>query len=142
MAWLEERSGFDLTPCFDEAGKWETSSECAAFDADPRFDGDWIDYCDGERVDPVQSCEPAQIGSSSSSSGAIEGASTTEDPGTDASSSQAAEETIPDGCACATSGDPRDRWSLWLWSLTSACCRPRRRRAASGYAPRTCIGTP
>jgi len=68
LAWIEERSGFDVTPCFDADGSWSASPDCDAFDADPRLSDDgWERYCDGERITPMPTCESSQSETSSGS---------------------------------------------------------------------------
>lgn len=35
LAWVEQQSGFDLTPCFDAQGNWTPNPTCGGFPTDP-----------------------------------------------------------------------------------------------------------
>ena len=116
LAWIEERSGFDVTPCFDDAGSWSASSECDAFDADPRLSVDgWERYCDGERVTPVPTCESSQS-ETSSDSGASSSSSSSSD-GTDTSTSATSVTSSGDGCGCATDPERRGPLAALMWAF-------------------------
>ena len=47
-AWVEEKSGVDITPCHDADGTWNPSSDCtfAPTDAETAYGG-WADGCAG-----------------------------------------------------------------------------------------------
>lgn len=128
LAWIEEHSGFDLTPCYDDDGEWEASPECAAFAADPRSsDGDWDHYCDGERRDPMPTCEPMQSASSSSSGG--DASSSSSSGAEDSSSTGPSAADASEGCGCTAAG-ARSRGFLWVvWAFVA------------GYSARTCKRT-
>jgi hypothetical protein len=61
MRWLEEQSGFDVTPCHTSDGEWEPSAGCGYFPMDPRDPGGaWVDGCSaGAREEVSNSCGPA-----------------------------------------------------------------------------------
>lgn len=44
VKWVEEKSGIDITPCFDADGKWAPSETCKDF-PDPEAGGSW-NQCD------------------------------------------------------------------------------------------------
>lgn len=77
LAWLETETGFDLTPCHDDAGQWEPTVDCGDFPMSPGVGvGSWDMGCAGGAVgggEPV--CEPA-VGTSTGG----EGTSTGEPP--------------------------------------------------------------
>jgi len=51
LPWLEERSGFDLTPCGDADGTWNPGALCTDFPLDPGTPaGTWADGCSGGPV--------------------------------------------------------------------------------------------
>jgi trypsin len=105
IAWLEERSGFDLSPCHD-GDAWSPNEDCASLDADPRIAGDgWAVFCDGPRITPSPSCEMA---ASDSSSG--EATSSSGETSNDTSSSGGGASPSSDGCGCAS--DPTRSFGL------------------------------
>lgn len=59
VPWIEELTGFDVTPCHDADGTWNPGSDCGALPMDPAAGGGaW----------PV--CEPGPLGGPSSACGA------------------------------------------------------------------------
>jgi MYXO-CTERM domain-containing protein len=47
MAWFEDASGFDLTPCHDADGTWSPGPECTQVPLDPATGaGNWGDGCE------------------------------------------------------------------------------------------------
>jgi hypothetical protein len=93
IAWLEERSGFDLSPCHD-GDLWSPNEDCAGLDADPRIaGGGWDVFCDGPRMTPSPSCEMVASESSTSEGATDESSSTTSSGGATSPSS--------DGCGCS-----------------------------------------
>jgi uncharacterized protein (TIGR03382 family) len=132
IGWLEERSGFDLSPCYDDAAAWEPSSSCDAFADDPRVaSAGWEAFCDGPRITPQMTC--ATSGDDASSS-AGEASSSTGEPG-GSSSSGAAIAMPPDAsCGCSGAGGTAP---LIAWVLAVARRRPTRRaRSRGARAPR------
>lgn len=115
IAWLEEKSGFDLSPCWDEDGAWEQGPECAGFDADPRASTeDWVHFCDGERLQPQQTCEPMLADTSSTSSdGASSSSSSSSDEGSSSTGDPAASGDA--GCGCRSDGDPHTGFFAMIW---------------------------
>ncbi|HWB74120.1 MAG TPA: S1 family peptidase [Nannocystaceae bacterium] len=122
IAWLEQESGFDLSPCHGEDGQWSPSSGCAELDADPRIAGaGWDAFCDGPRMVPSSSCE--MIASESSSSGGESSSSST--TAADTSSTTIAEAApTSTGCGCRASDEPP--FAVLAWLL--ACVAGRRPR--------------
>lgn len=48
MAWFEQESGVDLTPCHDADGTWNPTPACGMFPMDPSAgNGTWNDGCSG-----------------------------------------------------------------------------------------------
>jgi hypothetical protein len=130
LAWIEERSGFDITPCFDDDGEWEASPECAGFDADPRTsDGDWDHYCDGERLAPTQTCQSQQSDTSSASSSSESSASSESSGSAESSTSASSETDASEGCGCRTDSAPE---RAFLWVVVAF---------VAGYSARTCKRT-
>lgn len=123
MAWLEQESGFDLTPCHDENGAWAPGEGCAELDADPRIAGaGWDTFCDGPRMVPSSSCEMASGESSSSSgSGSSDAASSGESVSDETSTSAAMTSPAPSGCGCGVTEPP-------AWPMLCALLVIRRRR--------------
>ena len=51
MAWFEEQSGIDLTPCHNADGSWQPGFDCQGFPTDPGVGGsDWSQGCGGGPV--------------------------------------------------------------------------------------------
>lgn len=61
VPWIEESSGFDITPCHDQDGTWNPGPDCTGFfgSANQGF-GDWGNWCAGTPASPAPStCGPA-----------------------------------------------------------------------------------
>ncbi len=126
IAWLEAESGFDVTPCWDDDGAWEAGPACAGFDADPReSDGDWIQFCDGERIEPTQTCEPTIADTSSSSGGETTDASSSSSSEGSSSTGEPAA-TSDAGCGCTAHGAPRAGFFAMIWVAYVGVRRTRR----------------
>ena len=111
VAWLEEHSGFDITPCFDDDGLWTASPECDAFDADPRVSVDgWERYCDGQRITPSPTCEAMQSGSSTSGD-ASSSSTTIGDAQSDTSTSAMLATSDGEGCGCTAHAKGRGEFT-------------------------------
>jgi MYXO-CTERM domain-containing protein len=64
VPWIEEASGYDITPCHDQAGNWYPSPDCTGFfgSANNSY-GNWGNWCAGTPASPP----PATCGPSASS---------------------------------------------------------------------------
>lgn len=51
VPWVEETSGYDITPCHDADGAWNPGYECGGFATDPTASGTWDEQCSEE--DPL-----------------------------------------------------------------------------------------
>jgi hypothetical protein len=51
VAWVEETSGYDITPCHDADGTWNPGYECGGFATEPMAGGTWDEQCSEE--DPL-----------------------------------------------------------------------------------------
>jgi hypothetical protein len=60
IAWFEEKTGIDLTPCHLADGEWDPSPACGMFPTDPATPaGTWADGCSGGPVAGANaSCGP------------------------------------------------------------------------------------
>jgi hypothetical protein len=57
VAWAEETSGFDLTPCHDASG-WNPTAACTGFPTNPGAGvGSWANQCQGETMFRQQTCQ-------------------------------------------------------------------------------------
>lgn len=58
IPWIEEHSGYDITPCHDLDGTWHPSPACDGFFAgDETGFGTWSDWCEGTpRSGPATDC--------------------------------------------------------------------------------------
>jgi hypothetical protein len=122
IGWLEERSGFDLTPCWDAGGTWTDGAACDGFDRDPRVTDDamgnaptWATLCVEPGMTPSMMCE-ASAGDDASSS---EGASSGDGTSSSSSSSGGAEReaSAASGCGCNQRGGretPLLAAALWI----------------------------
>jgi Trypsin len=62
VAWAEEVSGIDLTPCHDASG-WHPTAACTGFPIDPGGGvGSWSTLCQGETMLSQQTCSAADAG--------------------------------------------------------------------------------
>jgi len=61
VPWIEEVTGFDVSPCHDADGTWRPSAACQRFPTDPGGDhGDYPDCVPGRRMTALPStCGPA-----------------------------------------------------------------------------------
>ena len=87
LPWLEAETGYDLTPCHDDAGLWDPGAGCGDFPIEPQLGaGTWDNGCVGGAVGggaPV--CEPAAGTSSSGGESSTGDASSTGRSGDDSS---------------------------------------------------------
>lgn len=58
-AWIEEQSGFDITPCHDADGTWNPTAACSGFASEPMAGGSWASDCSGPVGDEPSTCGPA-----------------------------------------------------------------------------------
>jgi len=56
LRWMEDASGVDITPCFDDDGTWNPTEECGNFSMDPLATGSWSNGCDHARSGYSASC--------------------------------------------------------------------------------------
>ena len=57
MAWFEEATGFDLTPCHDADGTWNPGPDCTGFSQDPLDpSAAWDTTCVAETFEPTAEC--------------------------------------------------------------------------------------
>ncbi len=105
MPWIEEQSGYDVTPCHDADGTWNPSVRCDAFPLAPEDAAlsslDWADGCaTTERSGPGESCGAA-FGSGGGTTGSDDGGlddSTGGDTGQSTGNHETGETgTAPDG---------------------------------------------
>jgi hypothetical protein len=62
VAWAEEVSGIDLTPCHDANG-WNPTAACTGFPTNPGAGvGSWSTLCQGETMLSQQTCSAADAG--------------------------------------------------------------------------------
>lgn len=59
VPWIEETTGFDVTPCTDAMGNWDPGPDCTAAPLDPAPGGGMWPACDfGPLSGPISSCGP------------------------------------------------------------------------------------
>lgn len=69
VAWAEQTSGIDLTPCHDASG-WNPTTACTGFPTNPGDGvGIWANQCQGETTLRQPTCWPADAGTSSGDAG-------------------------------------------------------------------------
>lgn len=57
--WIEQTSGYDVTPCHDADGTWNPGETCSGFPMAPGSSGgSWANGCAGEASGIVESCGP------------------------------------------------------------------------------------
>jgi hypothetical protein len=61
VPWIEESSGFDITPCHDQDGTWNPGPDCTGFFGSGNNSyGNWGNWCAGTPASPAPStCGPA-----------------------------------------------------------------------------------
>ncbi len=60
IEWLQDETGFDLTPCFDDEGYWAPTEACTDFVIDPLDSSpSWDAWCPQEHTGPASTCGPA-----------------------------------------------------------------------------------
>jgi MYXO-CTERM domain-containing protein len=61
VPWIEESSGFDITPCHEQDGTWAPGPDCTGFFGSGNNSyGNWDNWCAGTPVSPAPStCGPA-----------------------------------------------------------------------------------
>jgi MYXO-CTERM domain-containing protein len=61
VPWIEESSGFDITPCHDQDGTWNPGPDCTGFFGSGNNSyGSWSNWCAGTPASPAPStCGPA-----------------------------------------------------------------------------------
>jgi hypothetical protein len=59
VAWIEDRTGIDVTPCHAGDGSWAPTPGCGALFAGTEADASWAAGCPGPVSPPSQRCGPA-----------------------------------------------------------------------------------
>jgi hypothetical protein len=59
VAWIEDRSGIDITPCHASDGSWAPTPACEGFYVQTLPDATWPGACPSERSGASQRCGPA-----------------------------------------------------------------------------------
>ncbi|MEX1364271.1 MAG: trypsin-like serine protease [Nannocystaceae bacterium] len=124
IGWLEQETGYDLSPCHDAEGAWDPGSACGTIAADPLTAGSvWSQACAGATIDAPNCPEPAPPDPTDGITEPLDGSG--EDP-------SGLDDAAPTGCGCATAPRPTTSWTLTLLVLLLS-----RRRRRSARAPRT-----
>ena len=59
VAWIEQESGFDVSPCHDPDGTWNPGPDCGGVPVDPQTgSGTWPSCDPGELSDKENTCGP------------------------------------------------------------------------------------
>lgn len=58
VAWIEDRSGVDITPCHASDGSWAPTPACEGLFVGVNAGASWIDGCPGPVSPPSQDCGP------------------------------------------------------------------------------------
>lgn len=58
IAWIEDRSGVDITPCHDADGNWAPTPACEGFYIATEPGASWAAGCPSERSGPSDRCGP------------------------------------------------------------------------------------
>jgi hypothetical protein len=119
VAWAEETSGFDLTPCHDANG-WNPTAACTGFPTNPGNGvGSWIDQCQGETTLRQPTCQgtpaDADTGGDADRTDSDDGAADVNDSGgvggasgetgSDGGLDRTAGRAMGGGCACTSASD-------------------------------------
>jgi hypothetical protein len=59
VAWIEDRSGIDITPCHAGDGSWAPTPACEGFHVQTEDGATWADACPSVRSGAAQRCGPA-----------------------------------------------------------------------------------
>ena len=59
VGWVEEETGFDVTPCHDADGTWNPGPACLGFAAEPLAVGNWANGCAGALGEEPATCGPS-----------------------------------------------------------------------------------
>ena len=59
VGWIEDETGFDVTPCHDADGTWNPGPACRSFVSDPLAEGSWSEGCPGELGEESATCGPS-----------------------------------------------------------------------------------
>jgi hypothetical protein len=59
VAWIEERSGVDITPCHASDGSWAPTPACGGMFVATQTDASWAEGCPGPVSPPSDRCGPA-----------------------------------------------------------------------------------
>lgn len=131
LAWLEEVTGRDLSPCRDADGAWAPGPDCLVA-TDPQAIADaWDAWCDGPRAVPDGACAPDEGEPDDTGARESGGVDATTGP-EDASSTSApsAPHELPvsrEGCRIAADGPGHAPWVTGPWALAWLAVVRRRR---------------
>lgn len=59
VAWIEDRSGIDITPCHASDGSWAPTPACEGMFVSVEANASWADGCPGPAAPPSQDCGAA-----------------------------------------------------------------------------------
>ena len=59
VAWIEDETGIDITPCHDQDGAWAPTPQCEGFYVSTQANAQWDAGCPSERSEPSTRCGPA-----------------------------------------------------------------------------------
>lgn len=148
VAWVEEDSGIDITPCHDANGTWNPGPDCTGFPIDTSGEGtSWDAWCAGGEVSgPSDSCGPAWGEEEGETDDGTESSTDTEpdehwtgtDEGTDEETDDGSDsgpelgpglpwdEERDEGCACSSRASRAGSLALLTWVVTFGLRRRRR----------------
>jgi hypothetical protein len=80
--WIENTSGYDVTPCHDADGTWNPSNACTEFPVSPGAgEGAWGNGCRGQLSDAAETCGPPLGGGGTTGGGETGGSGSADDHG-------------------------------------------------------------
>jgi hypothetical protein len=133
LAWLEEATGRDLSPCRGADGTWQPGPDCRVA-TDPQAIADaWDAWCDGPRAVPDGACVEADGDAGDTGTGESDGGRVDATTGPDDPSATSAPSEDPDlpvsreGCRIAAARSGPDRTALGPWALAWVAIARRRR---------------
>lgn len=59
VAWIEDRSGYDITPCHAADGSWAPTPACEGFYVQTEVGATWANACPSERSGASERCGPS-----------------------------------------------------------------------------------
>jgi hypothetical protein len=101
LDWVEQTSGFDVTPCHDADGSWDPGPDCGGFHSGGSAGaGDWGGWCDGTSETGMCDTCGDPHGYEEPDSSDPEDSGETED----SDSVGGDEDEVAGGCGCAVGG--------------------------------------